>query len=135
MALCFAFFLALAAAKRETELVSAVNKSEKVAGRGYYPSHLWQVALLGSLAAGAAMAVLAAYGFSPSAANFYERPMLFSLVSLPAGIWLARILFLGWRGRMDHDPVAFAIKDIWTFLAVGAAVLIAVAAGIVVAPT
>ncbi len=125
VAFCFAFFLALATVKRQTELTrTGGNSTDKIGGRGYRQAHAWWLMALGSLAGGTATAILVAYGFSSSAAALYERPALFSLVAAPVGIWLAHTLYAGWHGRVDDDPVVYALKARSSYLAVAVIIVI-----------
>jgi hypothetical protein len=43
--------------------------------------------------------------------NEYSRPQFLSVIPLILSIWLGRIWLLSHRGRMNDDPVSFAIRD------------------------
>jgi len=115
---CFAFFLALATVKRQTELTRTAATAP-IRGRGYRRDHSGWLTALGVLAAAAASVTLMAYGFSPSAAVLYDQPTLFSWVAAPVGMWLAHTLYEGWHGRVDDDPVIYALRAYSSYLAIG----------------
>ncbi len=128
VAFCFTFFFAVATVKRQTELTRSHNETEKIRGRGYQPGRSGWLMALGVLAAGVTGAILIAYGFSPSAAALYARPTFFSWVAVPVGIWLARALYEGWHGRVDDDPVVYALKSRFSYLVMAAVIVIVAAA-------
>ena len=41
----------------------------------------------------------------------YSRPALLSGIPIVLAIWMGRIWFLSHRGRMNDDPVSFALRD------------------------
>lgn len=125
---CFTFFLALATVKRQTELTRAAAATVPIRGRGYRQDHSGWLTALGVLAAGAASVILIAYGFSPSAAVLYDQPTLFSWVAAPVGMWLAHTLYEGRHGRVDDDPVVYALRAYSSYLAIGAIGVVVAAA-------
>ncbi len=125
---CFAFFLAVATVKRQTELTRTADPTAKLKGRGYRQTHTGGLTVTGWLAGGAATATLIAYGFSPSAAALYAQPILFSGVAVPVGIWLGHTLHAGGQGRVHDDPVIYAFKARASYVAVAVIVVIVAAA-------
>ena len=73
------------------------------------------------LAAGyLAALILALYIQSENVAQLYRSPSLLWLATPLAAYWVSRMWLLAHRGRMDDDPVAFAVRDPVTW-AVGVA--------------
>ena len=122
-------FLSLAFVKRYAELaVQAQIGRDGAHGRGYRTTDLGLVQTMGVGAAYAAVMVLALYLNSDSVVRLYRTP---------AAIWGAVLVMLFWvnwmwlqthRGRMDDDPLVFAVKDP-TSLVSGALFAAAMAAG------
>ena len=58
--------------------------------------------------------------------EIYRRPQLLWIFCPLLLYWITRMWHLAWRGRMNDDPLAFASKDIQTYLvgAVGAAAIL-----------
>lgn len=103
----FAFFLALAALKREAEL-RVVGAAP---GRSYRAADLGAVASLARGAAAAAVGVLAFYVASPQVAALYARPGLLWALCPLAALWLWRLVAMTRAGRMGDDPLVFAFRD------------------------
>ena len=57
--------------------------------------------------------------------ELYSRPTLLWLVIPLLLYWIARIWHLAWRGRIHDDPLAFATRDLQTYL-IGALGLVAI---------
>lgn len=107
------FFFSLATAKRHTEIVRAASSgASSLKSRGY---ELDDAALTLSLGVGAALASLVVFmifilqELTPGFA--YTHPELLSGISVMLAIWLGRIWLLSHRGKMNDDPVSFAIRD------------------------
>jgi 4-hydroxybenzoate polyprenyltransferase/phosphoserine phosphatase len=114
-------FLSLALVKRYTELRQAQVKghTDKVRGRGYYPSDLEMLASLGGASGYVAVMVLALYINDLSATALYRHPQVIWLACPLLLLWITRVWMLTHRGQMDDDPVVFAIRD-RTSLIIGA---------------
>jgi 4-hydroxybenzoate polyprenyltransferase/phosphoserine phosphatase len=105
-------FLSLAIVKRFAELenLRASNALPKN-GRGYLVSDLDQLRSFGTASAYAAVVVFAIYITNPDVANLYRHPRLLWL-SVPLIIlWMNRVWLLASRGKLNEDPVAFALTD------------------------
>lgn len=107
------FFFSLATAKRHTEIVRAASSGgSSLKSRGY---ELEDAGLTLALGVGAAIASLVVFmifvlqELTPGLG--YTRPELLSGISIMLSIWLGRIWLLSHRGRMNDDPVSFAIRD------------------------
>ena len=117
-------FLAIAIAKRQTELAAG----EDAPGRAYRAEDGPAMAALGAGSGFATVVVLTLYIQSPEVSAAYGRPELLWLVCPLLVHWLGRLTLLAGRGAVDDDPLVFAMRDrtSWlTALAIGAAVVAA----------
>jgi 4-hydroxybenzoate polyprenyltransferase len=106
----FPVFIALGCVKRLTELTLATS-DERLPGRGYGRpdrSDLLNVAGLGIVGA---LLVFFLYTFSEQAMNLYPTRWLLWAAMIPMAIWLTRMVWLGYTGKQDYDPIVFAMKD------------------------
>ena len=122
-------FLGLALLKRHVEISQAAASGRDLRpSRGYTTDQAQAVGWLGFASGLGAVAVLALYAGSREAALYYAHPgLLWGWVPLVA-LWLARAWAMALRGRMDDDPVAFAVRDGATYAtlaAMGALLLLA----------
>ena len=110
------FFLSLALVKRFSELYNIREEvRHKVAGRGYLASDLNLLAMLGSSSGYLSVLVLALYVSSEHIADLYRHPQWIWLICPIVLIWLTRLWLVTHRGKMDEDPILFAIKDPFSF--------------------
>ena len=106
------FFMALATAKRQTELVRDVHaESLRVNRRAYRPEDTTAVLALGAGSTFASIVVLALYIQSPDVAVRYARPEILGILGPLLICWLGRLLLLANRGSIDYDPIVFALRD------------------------
>lgn len=123
------FFFALAAVKRQAELVDSVASGKtKVAGRGYVPEDLPLVEMMATASGYVSVLVMALYLSSPAVALLYHRPTLLWGICVVLLYWISRIVMLTHRGQMNDDPVVFAAKD-GVSLGCGVAILACAVAG------
>jgi len=112
-------FLSLALVKRCAELVSLEQSGQEEApGRDY---RVGDLAVLWPLGVGAALSAVVVFGLFISAEETrgrYATPELLWLVALGLVYWLARLWIKTSRGRMDDDPLVYAIKDSGSLMAV-----------------
>lgn len=106
------FFFSLAAVKRQGELVDVVNSGRgKPAGRGYEGNdHL----ILSMMAIGSgyvAVLVMALYLDTPNVRELYAHPVYLWGICPILLYWVSRMVMIAHRGRMDDDPIVFAVKD------------------------
>lgn len=106
------FFLALAAVKRQAELVDAAQRGlADPAGRGYRLGDLPIVSQMAMASGFVAVLVMMLYLNSPEVLARYPRPDLLWGACLVLLYWLARMVMVAHRGRMHDDPVVFAARD------------------------
>jgi 4-hydroxybenzoate polyprenyltransferase len=123
LALSVFLFLALAAMKRQTELVDMAREGRsESAGRAYIPSDLPVVTMMAVAAGYTAVLVLALYIYSPAVQRLYVSPLLLWGAPPILLYWVSRMVMIAHRGEMEDDPVLFAVRD-GISLACGAGIL------------
>ena len=109
-AFIFPVFLALGAVKRLIELGKATDEAA-LPGRGYARHDRADLRNIAITAAVAALVVYTLYTYSEIANTLYTNLWEIRLAALPVALWLGRMITRGWQGRMDYDPIAFALRD------------------------
>jgi 4-hydroxybenzoate polyprenyltransferase len=111
------FFFSLALVKRVAELRPLVAETDQtVAGRGYVAPDLPALMSLGTGASMASALVYCLYISSDDITLLYSKPDLL-WIGLPLFLyWTARVWLLAARGRMNEDPVVFALRDKMSYL-------------------
>jgi len=105
-------FLALAAVKRQAELVDAAERGIRMpSGRGYRVSDLPIVSQLAVSSGFVAVLVMMLYLNTPDVLARYTNPWLLWGACLVLLYWIARVVLLAHRGQMDDDPVVYATRD------------------------
>ncbi|MEL6647619.1 MAG: UbiA family prenyltransferase [Pseudomonadota bacterium] len=126
------FFFALAAVKRQAELVDLSGRGIPTARRrGYNVDDLPMVSQITVASGFVSVLVLALYLNSPGVQELYTTPWLLWGICLILLYWISRIALKAHRGQMDDDPIVYALRDktslacvsIMIACAVGAAVL------------
>lgn len=106
------FFFALAAMKRQAELVSSAAEGEEEAyGRGYVTADLPLVSNMAVASGYVSVLVMALYLNSPAVQILYSTTVPLWGICLVLLYWLSRMVMLAHRGQMHDDPVVFAAKD------------------------
>jgi len=106
------FFLALAAVKRQAELVDASQRGvANASGRGYQVTDLPIVAQMATASGFVAVLVMMLYLNAPEVLSRYSSPILLWGACLVLLYWVARMVLLAHRGQMHDDPVVFATRD------------------------
>lgn len=106
------FFLSFAFAKRYSELHNLAQKGDLMAAtRGYTVSDLSIISLFGVTSAYLSIMVTILYIHDLQASRLYSQPMWLWLISVVLLFWVSRVWLLAHRGRMDEDPVLFALRD------------------------
>jgi 4-hydroxybenzoate polyprenyltransferase len=111
--LAFSMFMfsSLAFAKRYIELRHSMSKGGPIKSRGYHTQDLEMVASMGPTAGYLAVLVFCLYVDSNVVRERYHAPMLLWFVAPVLLYWISRVWFLAHRGRMQDDPVKFALTD------------------------
>ncbi len=106
------FFFALAAVKRQAELVHmGASGQKKAAGRGYGLPDLPIVSQMAISSGLLSVLVLALYINSPEVQMHYSQPTLLWGVCVLLLFWVTRVVFITHRGKMTDDPLVFAVTD------------------------
>ena len=112
LAFSFFLFLGLAMVKRYTELLNLQNQGKSsIEGRGYGVENLQTLATIGGGSSLIAVAVFAFYINAPATTELYSNPLLLWAICPCLLYLLWRIWALARRGKLDEDPVLFAITD------------------------
>jgi 4-hydroxybenzoate polyprenyltransferase len=112
LAFCWFFFLNLAFLKRYADVRRLAEGGEgRAPGRDYEASDLPLLGSMGLASGYLAALILALYVQSENVARLYRSPDLLFAATPLAAYWLSRMWLLAHRGRMDDDPVAFAVRD------------------------
>lgn len=111
LAFVFPAFLALGGVKRLTELTLAQSDG-RIPGRGYTPADRRYLLNMVVGATAVSLAVFYVYTFSDTARQLYQNLAVLRLAGIPFAIWQARMIYLGWHGKQDYDPLVFAMKDV-----------------------
>jgi 4-hydroxybenzoate polyprenyltransferase len=105
-------FLSLALLKRFAELRSlAEQKLTAAKVRGYLETDMPAIPSLGMGSAFLCVLVLALYINSPQVEALYRTPVILWLLCPLIMYWVSRMWLIAYRGKMDQDPVVFALKD------------------------
>lgn len=108
------FFLSLAAAKRQAELVDGAARGQSQAhGRGYFAEDLPVITMIALASGYVSVQVMALYVNSPDVTELYSCPEALWAICAVLIYWITRVVMLAHRGQMPDDPVIFAVKD-WT---------------------
>lgn len=123
--LVFAMFLfaSLSFAKRYSEILPLVRTELRaVNGRGYLPVDAPLVLGFGLASSTASILIMVLYLINDAfGRDIYGNPHWLWLLPSVLFLWVSRIWLLAQRGRLDEDPVAFAIRDRTSLLLAGAA--------------
>ncbi len=112
--LAFSIFLfySLASIKRQAELVDGVASGQvTIHGRGYRPR---DVSLISSMAVASgyvSVLVMALYVNSPAVLELYSQPQALWGICLVLLYWISRMVMVTHRGRMNDDPIVYAVRD------------------------
>ncbi|MGE1176571.1 UbiA family prenyltransferase [Pseudomonas sp. BW7P1] len=106
-------FLSLALVKRYAELLLVLHSGNtgKTGGRDYFPADLAMLSSLGAASGYLAVMVLALYIHDSATTVLYAHPRWIWLACPVLLLWITRIWLLTHRGRMNEDPVVFALRD------------------------
>lgn len=107
------FFLSLSLAKRHVEVINAGQSGiMNIPGRDYRSTDMALTVALGIGCNAVAMLVLFLYLTNEAMpTGFYRQPYWLWGAAFIVFLWSLRIWGLSHRGKLDADPVAFAIRD------------------------
>lgn len=106
------FFFALAAVKRQAELVDSASRGKLGAsGRGYQVDDLPLITTMATASGYLSVLVLALYINSPSIQDLYSQPLILWGAGPVLLYWISRVVILTHRGHMHDDPIVFAARD------------------------
>lgn len=107
------FFFSLAMAKRHTEIMRANTVGGDSIGYRGYEAADWPLTLAIGISAGLGSLIILVLYMVEEAFRVvgYTRPPALWLIALLLSIWIGRIWLLTHRGKMNDDPVVFALKD------------------------
>lgn len=111
------FFLSLAMAKRYSELrLLENNQLNHNKGRGYLMLDAAPLLSLGPASGYLSVLVFSLYTNSREVTMLYTYSGALWLIGPCLLYWITRIWLLAHRGKMDDDPILFAIKDPWSYV-------------------
>ena len=106
------FFLSLAFVKRFAELENLRERGGVSAGgRGYHITDIEQLRSFGTASGYASVVVLTLYISNLDAAQLYNHTRRLWLLVPVLLLWISRLWLLASRGKLDEDPVVYAITD------------------------
>lgn len=106
------FFMALAAVKRQAELVDSASRAEtRITGRAYTVADLPVMTAIAVASGFVSILVLALYVNSDAVRMLYEAPIALFAICPVLLFWITRMIVVAHRGGMDDDPIVFAFRD------------------------
>ncbi|MBY6118283.1 UbiA family prenyltransferase [Mameliella alba] len=112
LAFAIFFFLALAAVKRQAELVDSARRGTLHArGRGYNVGDLPIITMIAIAAGYVSVLVLVLYVDSPDVSDLYNAPYMLWGIGAVLLFWITRTIMIAHRGQMHDDPLVFAARD------------------------
>jgi len=108
------FFFSLSMAKRHVEIVRALDRGEtgRIKGRGYNTSDAPLSLSLGISSSAIAVMLLFLYVANDAfPAGAYQHPQWLWATSPLVFLWVTRIWLKSHRGKLDDDPINFALRD------------------------
>ena len=106
----FPIFITLGCVKRMTELALATD-DKPLPGRGYARGDLGDLLNMSAIGMAGALVIFFLYSYSDQALGLYPDQWLLWVALIPIAAWLYRMVRLGYMGRMDYDPIVFALSD------------------------
>ncbi|SMX37033.1 UbiA family prenyltransferase [Octadecabacter ascidiaceicola] len=107
----FPIFISLGCVKRMTELALAKDENP-LPGRGYARRDMGDLLNMSAVGMVGALVIFFLYSYSDQALALYPDQWLLWVALLPIAAWLYRMIKLGYLGRMDYDPIVFAMSDV-----------------------
>jgi 4-hydroxybenzoate polyprenyltransferase len=104
-------FLALAAVKRQAELIDQMSTDRGESGRAYQVDDLPVLRAIAISSGQTAVMVLALYISSDDVQQLYNRPEVLWLICPVLLYWMLRMVMKTHRGMMTDDPIVYAATD------------------------
>ena len=106
-------FLSLGFLKRYSELFELFHSHgfSIAKGRGYEVNDLNIILMFGVGTAQLSILSMILYLFSPNASRYYQNPKILFFNALIIFYWISILWFKGSKGKINQDPVKYAIKD------------------------
>jgi 4-hydroxybenzoate polyprenyltransferase len=116
------FFFSISLAKRYAEIFALSDQaaSNRIAGRGYRADDGPAVLALGVSSSTASVLIVVLYLTNDAfPSGVYHHPNWLWVAPFLLMLWAGRVWLLAGRGELDEDPVAFALRDrfSWTLAA------------------
>lgn len=108
------FFFSLSMTKRHVEIVRAAERGHvgRIKGRGYLPGDAPMTLGLGLASSTVAVTLLFLYVANDAyPVGAYKSPQWLWAISPLVFLWTTRIWLKSHRGRLDDDPITFALRD------------------------
>jgi len=122
-------FTALALVKRIIELAGRPGaKKSSLANRGYRAEDMPVICGLAAAAGFNAVTVFALYVSSETTMRLYGHPQVLWLICPLLMYWIGRMLIGANRGKIDDDPIVFALRDRVSLVTIALMGLLVVAA-------
>jgi 4-hydroxybenzoate polyprenyltransferase len=123
------FFLSLAFVKRFAELENLRERGGVSAGgRGYHVADIEQLRSFGTACGYASVVVFTLYISNLDAAQLYQHTKRLWLLVPVLLLWISRLWLMASRGKLNEDPVVYAITDRRSLLLGAIVVLIVLSA-------
>ena len=113
------FFFSISLAKRYAEIFALGSRdaSLSIAGRGYKTADGPAVLALGVSSSMASVLIIVLYLTQEAfPSGIYHHPNWLWAAPMILMIWASRVWLLAGRGELDEDPVAFAIRDRYSWV-------------------
>jgi len=110
LAFIFPVFVSLGCVKRLTEVTLAKDNAN-LPGRGYGRRDRRLILNVAVLATVVSVGVYILYSFTAQGVALYPTTWLLWLAAVPLALWLIRMVWLGFAGKQDYDPILFAMRD------------------------
>jgi 4-hydroxybenzoate polyprenyltransferase/phosphoserine phosphatase len=124
-------FFSLAMVKRFSELQNLRERGNTPSnGRGYLVADIEQLRSFGTASAYAAVVVFSLYISGSNVTTLYTHPVRMWLIVPLMLLWISRVWLLASRGKMNEDPVIFAVTDRMSLLIGLAVVVVAIFAAL-----
>ncbi len=105
------FFSSLALLKRVSEFTFIDSNLKKNNGRKYKSKHLPLLYQIGITTSALSIFILLCYIYLPYKQILYQNSAWLFLGIASLSLWLTRIWLLTYRGKVNDDPVIFALAD------------------------